>query len=498
MIRPFDWPALSLEETSPPVSLEYERGVWGKVHGAPTDYRWIAQSPDFGRDRPDLERQLNLGAEDAPARFQAWRSLGDRYCAVTVYPSRAIDASRRRGFLEKQILEWRRPAHVPAALGALVLLPHAAEWTDEIWWESNAIQVLSQSGIHLNIADADHRPLPVDENRLAASIQHGRQTLCDAVSRQTLEQLYDQLLSGHRPACLPGLQQPLPAEAIAALLLPLPRDIADRVSFAGWIPSSRPSLTELGTRWDILVTAPDQIVPSFSSRSQLDARRMVDALFEGDAPIARAVERPAVAPIIEEIADTPPSAPPFRPGVELKLSPPESNAAPIVRCLYDFAVAPDRRWLTPATLAVQARREMQVKRESARILCDWVRQVKDQRPPHADHRQWQIKIDLLQSAAIVLVPEPATLDSVGRPDAKSHVPSLLFGLMFDTVKEWDRLAGFGADALRQLLEQSLTCAGAPTWSARMRPWLERWQIDSQRRDVTVRALIREALTSCPP
>jgi len=499
MTRPLDWPALATGTQSLPSCLEYERGVWGKVHGAPTDYRWIAQSPEFGRDRPDLQPQINLGAEDVPCRVQAWRNLGDRCCAVTIYPSQAIDATGRRGFLEKQILEWHRPANVPAALGALVLLPRVAELTDAIWWESNFSPLVSQSGIHLRLSDADHTPVAVQEDHLLTVIERGRQMLREAVSEQSLEQMYDQLLSGQQPACLSGLQRPLPPEAVAALLLPLPRDIADRLSVTGWIPASRPALTELGTRWDILVTAPGQVVPAFHSRSQLNARRMVERLLEEDSRSEFIEELPASAGVVEK--EVPPaiasSARPFRPGVELQLTSPGPDAAFILNRLHDFAAAPDQRWLDPCTLTSHVRGETRAPRESARVLLDWVRQLRDQQPGYVDERQWQVKIDLLRSAAIVLVPEPATLATVGRPDTQSRIPALFFGLMFDRDKELDRLAGFGERALRDLLEQSLTCAGAKVWSTRMRPWLQRWRNDSQRQDVNVRRLIGEVLQACP-
>jgi hypothetical protein len=493
-----DWPALMTDTQSFPSCLEYERGVWGKVHGASTDYRWIAQSPEFGRDRPDLQRQINLGAEDVPCRVQAWRNLGDRCCAVTIYASQAIDATGRRGFLEKQILEWRRPASVPAALGALALLTRVAELTDAIWWDSNFSPLVSQSGIHLRISDADHSPIAIEEVHLLSVIERGRQALREAVSEQSLEQLYDQLLSGQQPACLSGLQRPLPAEAVAALLLPLPRDIADRISVAGWIPASRPALAELGTRWDVLVIVPGQIVPSFPSRSQMKARRMVEWLLEEDARSEFIEEVPTRAGVVEKTA--PPaivsSARPFRPGVELQLTSPAPDAAFILTRLHEFAVSPDRRWLDPLTLTLHVRSDTQVPRESARVVLDWVRQLHDQRG-YADKRQWQVKMDLLRSAAIVLVPEPATLAAVGRPDTQSRIPALLFGLMFDRHQDWDRLAGFGDRALRDLLEQSLTCSGAKRWGTRMRAWLERWQIESRRQDISVRRMIGEVLKACP-
>ena len=51
-----------------------------------------------------------------------WRTLADQCFALVSYPSRAIDTAGRSSFLEKQVLAWRRPIGIPAALGALLLL----------------------------------------------------------------------------------------------------------------------------------------------------------------------------------------------------------------------------------------------------------------------------------------------------------------------------------------------------------------------------------------
>lgn len=531
-MSPFPWPAFGLEERPLPASLEYERGVWGKVHGAPTDFRWIAQSRGFSRDRPDLHAQLNLGGENVPALFQSWRNLGDRCCAVNAYRSRASDAAGRSGFLEKQILEWRRPPGIPSVLGALVFLPHVAKMSDSIWWDrDDASAQIAEPGFILPIPRSDYEPLEVEEAKIAETIERGRQALQEAVAPDYLEQLYDQLLSGRQPAYLLGVTQPLPPEALAALLLPLPRDIADRISLAGWIPSSRPSWKELGSRWDVLVISPDESVPSMAPPSQPKAREMAESLV---ATAPRPLQKPAVieenplpTEAVENASSTAPaSVKPFRPGLELDLTPPEPNAPPVIRELYRFAVAPERRWLPPELLKrAGGQTRFPADSPAADLLFEWIRQVRDQRPAYADEEQWKVKVDLLCGAAIVLVPDPSTahrLASIGTyptegasretflpasgervPKAgegpssanamNSRIPLLLFGLILDSPEEWDALAGHGTETLRQLLHQSASCGGSPVWTQRVRDWLARWHNESRREDVQV--LIGNALGS---
>jgi hypothetical protein len=465
-----DWPALRLEGPLPH-SLHYERGVWGKVHGAPTDFRWIARSPGFARDCPDLARQLNLGGEDVLSRFPCWRSLGDRCYAVSVYPSRAIDASSRRDFLEKLVIEWRPPAGVPAAIGALLLLPLAAGFTDEIWWGRFPAELAYDPAMVMQISPAEVQPLPIDHDRLCEAVTRSRRALLETVKPVDLERLYDQLRAGCRPAFLPGLQQPLPAEALAALLLPLSRDVADRTSLTGWIPTSRPSFADLAARWDILVGAPDQAVPSPTSQ----------------IAIAPAVLPP---PPIASAADTPP-----RPGARLALTPPEPGARVIDR-LYQFARDPGRRWLTPDDLKVsESLPRLSPRDHAAGIVCGWVREVCDRRPGWAHPKQWEVKTDLLRSAALVIVPDASTLDAIGRPAEDGRVPLLFFALALERRSERERLAAIGETSLRQVLHQSLTCRGPKAWMNKLREWLRLWQQEAHR---DVKDLIADALASCRP
>lgn len=474
------WPALRGE--LPPFT-ESQRGVWGKVHGARSDFRWIGRSVAFARDRADLPVQLNLGGEDAPARFTAWRILGDCCYAVAGYPSRAIDAAGRRGFLEKQVLEWRRPPHVPAALGALLLLPRVATLSDDVWWEKRGNEFWMDPDALLALNPED---LSVDEESIGIAIERGRQQLRDTISPDALARLYDQLLSSHRPAWLTGMQQPISAEALAAVLLPLSRDIADRISIAGWIPSERPSAAELCKRWDVLALTPASAVP-FDPTTETQARRMAEMLLQFDAP--------SPAPVVEEpfTITPPPDLPEIalpslleKPGLRLELKSPSPKAPAILHELYAFASSVDRRWLTPESLKFTGKVDM----SCVTLFASWTQELRNQKKDWAHPEQWNAKIDVLRSAAIVLLPHASVLQTVGIPDETSRVPALLFAPQLDD-RQADSLAFLEEMELRRVLTQTARCAAPKSVWDPIHQWLLHWRPRNSR--FNVGSLINEAL-----
>ncbi|MFO1429791.1 MAG: hypothetical protein U1F76_06580 [Candidatus Competibacteraceae bacterium] len=276
--NPWQWPALKGAE--PPQQLQYERGIWGKVHGAPTDFRRIAATAKFALQHPRLERELLLGGEELPLKTQCWLSVGNTHYAVACYPSRAVDKAVRSGFLEKQIIEWRHPPEVPAALGALLLLPEVARYTDATWWDSRNRADWQEADFVLPLGDSTCPPLPVGD--LELRVQHAIEVLSSAVSLEALSQFYAAVLAGQRAVALPGLSQPLPAEALGVLLLPLDRARADRFSLINWLPSRQTESKELPQRWEAILggAAPglalESPVPSASQWRQ--AERMALAL----------------------------------------------------------------------------------------------------------------------------------------------------------------------------------------------------------------------------
>jgi len=291
------WPALDLRGQPLPSRLAYERGIWGKVHGAPSDFRWIATTPSFASSgrRDDLPRELHLGTEDAPEKSISWRILGDICYAMSAYPSRATDAAGRTGFLEKQVLEWRRPEDVPAALAALLLLPHVASFDDSVWWDRRTGPRWSDDeDATLSLSPTETAsPLPVATADVEAAITRGLAQLTAAISEPALAELYAALLVGQSAISLRGLRSPLSAEAVAALLLPLPRPLADSLSIAGWLPSRRvPDADELQRCWDLVLGGPaapppPAVAPTPDQERQ--ARAMAQGLLAGDpAPLGEA------------------------------------------------------------------------------------------------------------------------------------------------------------------------------------------------------------------
>ncbi len=293
------WPALASDEALP-LQLTCHRAVWGKVHGAASDYRWIAASPSLAPRIAGLEGELSLGAEDLPRRSSLWRSIGDLHWAVNCYQSRAIDKQERSGFLEKQVLEWRRQEEVPALLGALLLLPAVSQLTDEIWWERRSDSRFLENDFILELTAEDCRPVPVVHGDLATAISTGIDMLEQRLTEEDLGRIYASLLAGRRAISLTGPGQPLPPQVLAALLLPLPRSLADRLSIAGWLPSSRVDAEALAGRWDVVVTDQKLQVPATgpepTPEQQRSASRLVEALLDRKPALLDRLSLPGFEP----------------------------------------------------------------------------------------------------------------------------------------------------------------------------------------------------------
>jgi hypothetical protein len=277
----WQWPALRQAEQ--PQALEYERGIWGKAQGARSDFRWLAATEGFALRHTGAEKELSLGSEDLPQKTQCWRALGDTYYAVACYKSRAQDAAGRGNFLEKQIIEWRPsgPA-IPAALGALLLLPEAASYSDALWWERRDEGQWEKAAFVLPLDRQCCPPLSLDD--LGARLQASIQALIKAVPIEALEQFYAAVLGG-RAATLPGLGQALPAQALAALWLPLERGLADRFSLVNWLPSQRANLSDLRTRWGAVLGGSRDFSknpPQPTEEQRLLSEQMAEALYKAD------------------------------------------------------------------------------------------------------------------------------------------------------------------------------------------------------------------------
>lgn len=498
------WPEIAppSAESGQLPELRVEHAVWGKAHGARSDFRWIARSPGFPND-PDLPRQLNFGNEDQPVRTQLWRNLHGRCYAVSCYPSRAADAVGRGGFLEKQVFTWES-AGVPAALGALLLLPRVARLTDEVWWSQCEDGSWQDQGFALALPAPDK--ILIQEDEVEGAITRGIEALHAVLQPADLENYFVRFLGSLRPAVLTGLTEPLPPEALAALLLPLPGLLANRLSLAGWI-SGHASREDLA-RWDAVVLPPGltgvveiqaQTSPAHREQASAWARKLflVPEPMEELVPLSFHIEK-TLAPVRGEIQKP---EPPQRhqssliaglPGRTIDLEPPPQGASPLIQELYEFARAVDRRWLDPeaSSLRKKLRDAGSFNPAHALILPSWIRQLGKQCPEDVDEKQWTVKLDLLRSAAVVFYPDPSVWKAVGLPQGR-RIPALFFALLFDNVKQRDNLGGLGEAPLRQIIEHSLDCIPS-SWTRKVRDLIDRWHVESNRRDPDIRRLIETA------
>lgn len=244
------WPALAGLTDPPATPITWTRGIWGKVHGAASDYRWIARGEGLGAGYGDSElaAALRLGAEDTPVSGGLWRCLPDGHLAGAVYPSRARDSAGRLTVIEKQVAQWSGGAALPAALAALVLLPAVAGHDDLDWWGASADRRWAEPWFAL--------PLPggtAGADGLAGAIVSGCADLIARTDPDALWRCYATLLAGRVPALLPTTG-PLTPLALAALLLPLPRTWADRLSLAGAVAARTLDPWDLRRNWDLIAS----------------------------------------------------------------------------------------------------------------------------------------------------------------------------------------------------------------------------------------------------
>jgi hypothetical protein len=465
-----DWPALSYASAWPE-KLKFSRAVWGKVHGASSDYRWIALSAGLAPE-PDLHKEFVAGVEDLQEKALLWRSLGGRSHAVTCYPSRAADKSGRADFLEKQVLSWDR-CDLPAALGALILLSYATGLDDSLWWSRYEDKPWSEPDFALPIDPSDHEPRPVRIQDLAATVEQGLAEIRSALGIERLQALYAAILAGSKPAFLTGLQEPLSAAALAALLLPLPREHADRLSVAGWLPSRRAFMDELKKLWDVIVLPPDLTwlaanAPEIDPRFQAEGRRLAGALLGQEAvsyPLADLPPRP-IEPLPEPVPTPEKPGLPGRPipGHTITLASPSPRAPEVLRKLRDFAAATDRRWLEAESL-LSMKPGLIDHRDSP--IPGWISALADQRPAWADPEQWKVKLDLLRCAALILHPHPYS----AMPES-GKVPPLYFISAVPTA-DLNGLKRLG-NLLQQALDQSLSLGQNPR-TKQMRKVLQIWR-----------------------
>lgn len=265
-----DWPALRADGVDLPEQLVYE---WGSrsLGGDGEDGSWSVASPGFDRELAERSALWGLERLAVPASAFFWRVEGDLCYALHLRPGRREGAP---GLLH--LVSWKREPGVPAALGALLLLPEVARRATD-------------AEVSAGSEDSPGGTIEVAKAGLEALLAEGPEDLAGL----ELERVYSELLARSRPAWLAGLEAPLSAAALACLLLPLPRTRADALSLAGWVPEGE----EPAPWWDLVCAVEVPPEPAVEERDRQLAARMARALADNQpAGLEAAAEpdRPAV------------------------------------------------------------------------------------------------------------------------------------------------------------------------------------------------------------
>lgn len=401
-----NWPAL--EPTGViPFELEAEQGIWGKAHGAFSDFRWLAASP--GLSAKGFGHELYLGSEDRPQVGNLWRALDDRrYLAVALRPSSAIDAAHRRGFLEKRLLVIQAPPALPVALLALAASIELESWPEipagtlEQWQDSDFRHQLSKIRRFFSREQLEER------------IELGRGFLCRQ-ERSALAVSYSSVRAGESAF----LASELAGAALAAFLLPLPSALAAKISVAGVVPSQRWSGDQLAATWQVVAGVPGD---SRENASEW-ARSAVCALEVGDPQLLPAEEAPAEPAGVVAIVDKP-----------AWLSLAETFLRDDSSWWLDLSRWPMLTLLEPPW---------------AGELAELVLEFTGRRAPAGAEAEWKVKADV--AAALLLVTVPGQAKDLAW--SSGRVPPLLFlpKLPLALQARWRRQVG---ELFEELLRRS--------------------------------------------
>jgi hypothetical protein len=422
------------------------RAIYGKVHRAPTDYRWFAWSSGFGENGPaPLEHQLALGIEDTAATLYCWRYSVNGAVAAKCYPSRAFDATGRPAIVEKQILATNSSLDIPPAVLAFFLLPETAGLDDTIWWPTWQDLRWSSLDYHLPIGERQCPVIRIED--LESRLEQGVSQLLEAVPREPLTRFYAELLAGNAPAVLNSPAPSLHPMALAALLLPLDRSTTERISLAGGIPSTRFDVQRL-SHWSGVVCPPSLRPPETPSPAE-------EFMTKADE-LVRKLER----------------------SISKSRAFPREELSPGGRFLVTFLESPER-WVAPGragaeSLSVVGPWPVVKEDEEAIYLRQVVRKFIQEVHAHSssDHqrRHLETKADLLRALLLAVCPGSDSLQAVSLPSS-GCVPALLFAGRIETA-DWPTLAQFPEADFQRLAQQSLHCQTVPPLVREVTKWLE--------------------------
>jgi len=410
-----NWPAFVNFDMPDFDTIEYEHGVWGKAHGARTDYRWLALTPDADFKKNEIDYELSLGNESLPRLGFFWKYLNNKHYAVMTYPSRAEDADGRRDFLEKQILCLKSP-NFPAPLTAMLLFTKLFKYDESVWWEQR------QS------IDWDNEPdafieLPSRQSSISTTgiIEKSFEQLRDYFGdKETLAQFYSNFIYSDATV-------PLPPLALAALLLPFPKNRAEELSIAGWFPSSTIK-PEHFKKWDMLVLPSDL---SVTSRLQEPrgipmsvAESYATAIFDNNPDILKEDVTQQIQPIQANTITPTPNKIKIQGEGEISFPelPEDYRELKYIEELRNFAMNPNRRWLDAYNWKLSAEEPFpyQSSLDTVNSLMEMVKLLERDTPKYtleflqdAVKKQWEVKIRLLKTAIFIISPYKETYDALG-------------------------------------------------------------------------------------
>ena len=376
------WPAVEDARIWPsgrPEPMDLERAIYGKVHAAKSDFRWIAASSRAHLE--GLAQTVGPGLVHESGRVSAWRvAAGSRLRhAVSLQPSSARDAAGRAGLVDTQVLTWRHPHPAPLAtpLHAAWLLQQAASLDAKAaWWEERRHPGWTRRDFMLGAGHVPPPQGPPPAARLHDALADGLEDLQALLREPEHEAAFvrfyaalfartqDDALERASPAVLFGMPRPLPPAALAALLLPLPTFLAGRLSLLGGELAARNRPEALAESWDVVVAGRETGLAELEEEPLPDellelAEVVVRCLAEGSAEEVPAVEfdldlddetgrrRRGPRPTTPAVAELPPerSPAPATTSASTLLSP--EDAAFLTRHLRDRAGHPLLEGLEP-------------------------------------------------------------------------------------------------------------------------------------------------------
>lgn len=253
------WPALAGSREG---NLEVSELRW-----LPGAAGWSGSTPLYGVDTWTRLLPVARWAQAAPAQSLAAWLGGSPSLAVSV------DVAENGSGASTRVFAWDRGLDLPAALGAL-FLPDLFLTRRPFWQDA---------------AGPAEAPLvrAIELGEIVRRTAAARSALLRLVDEASLAAAYAAVLAGRRAIPLQA-RAALPAEALGAFLLPLPLEVANRITIAGWYPGTfAAELVAWAEEWQVIATDQPEVLamPALERRFRERGRRLAAALVHGE-PLA--------------------------------------------------------------------------------------------------------------------------------------------------------------------------------------------------------------------